>query len=106
MTLDEQIAVMQAFRDGAEIQCRFHGTSNAWEPWQHHSLNFAGYDYRIAPKKEMTLVERLRSNSSTAEELCQRAADQIELLEEALNHAVEAATTDELLAEIARRIGK
>jgi hypothetical protein len=104
MDINEQIAVMQAFRDGAVVECRFQGTNNDWEPWQHRSLNFAGYDYRIAPKR-LTLVEELRAASEFETSLARRAADHIEGLERGV-FVIGKLTTDELLAEIARRIGK
>ena len=122
MTIDEQIAVMQAFRDGAEIEyCR----NDLWfhmEPDM--QFNFY-YEYRIAPKKEMSLVEILRTvdlSWTDFGDLCTKAADRIEELESSgllvalqeriaeLEKMVQGefrnVTTDELLAEIARRIGK
>jgi hypothetical protein len=81
------------------------------------------YEHRIAPKK-MTLVEKLRYAEQRAPnygELMLEAADRIEELEssgllvslqemiaELEQHTppIRGCTTDELLTEIARRIGK
>ena len=64
---------------------------------------------RIAPKKEMTLVEGLRAaanlkmtNFDTVRATCLDAADRIEMLEQL--PGLDKVTTDELLAEIARRV--
>jgi hypothetical protein len=68
-------------------------------------------NYRIAPKPQMTLVERLRDvvGSGPAFELCRLAADRIEDLEnyekqcKTLNY-LPYVQADILLAEIARRV--
>lgn len=52
--LDRQIAVMQAFRDGAEIECRkiilgitpWHSTATPCWDWSAH-------DYRVKPQKKL-----------------------------------------------------
>ena len=64
-------------------------------------------NYRIAPKQEMTLVEELRRCVCDGPliDLVYRAADRIELLELAAESMhLSRRTTDELLAEIARRV--
>ena len=60
---------------------------------------------RIAPKKEMSLVEGLRETAKIApmgNDYMIRAADRIEMLEQL--PGLDKVTTDELLAEIARRV--
>ncbi len=67
-------------------------------------------NYRIAPKPERTLVEMLRSVDdlwqwNDLRELCRRAASEIVKLEHGYRLCdINAYTTDELLAEIARRV--
>jgi len=89
MNIDEMLEVLQAAKRGEEIEVRYHceipeswrdvGTIDVW--------NFSSCDYRIAPKKEMTLVEELRHKAcyvgNPSEVLC-RAADRITELEAAL----------------------
>jgi len=64
------------------------------------------YDYRIAPKKELTLVDRLRElkNHVGLASICAQAADRIEELEATLCKTIRDYTTDELLDELKRRI--
>ena len=62
------------------------------------------YDYRIAPKKERGLVEQLRAWGASPGNVIQRAADRIEELESFNPMHIKQFTTDELLAEIARRV--
>jgi hypothetical protein len=53
MTLDEQIAVMQAFRDGAEIEMRKFGNTK-WVSAGDPNWDWANWNYRVkapAPNK-------------------------------------------------------
>jgi hypothetical protein len=71
-----------------------------WERWTGTAWN-QDKIYRIAPKKEMTLVDQLRITNI---EICKDAADRIEELEALYASSISAFTTDELLAEIKRRM--
>ncbi len=74
-----------------------------WQEWDGKQWRDQ-WEFRIAPKKEMTLVEELRSQQPKATGgLFHRAADRIEFLEQAQNAPLHLFTTDELLAEIKRR---
>jgi hypothetical protein len=59
-------------------------------------------------KKEMTLVEELRTLNpqfySEWKDLAARAANRIHVLEEMMEHPVESVSTDELLDELRRRV--
>ena len=106
MTIQEMIAVLEAAQRGEEIEYR--GVdSGKWKLCDYQPCwSFSTNDYRIAPKKEMTLVEELREGVYHGS-IRHRAADRIEMLEEqAAYQTVGKFTTDELLAEIARRIGE
>ena len=111
MNIDEMLEVLQAAKRGEEIEVRYHceipeswrdvGTIDVW--------NFSSCDYRIAPKKEMTLVEELRNLAKFGVPdglmggLLTRAADYIERLEKPQADPLCSASIDQLLAEIARR---
>ena len=99
MNIDEMIAVLKAAKRGEEIQ--WLTPDDLWVPWRKQQCNFVDYHYRIAPKKEMTLVDELRSPMYVGLEICAAAANRIEALEKLTLFGF---TTDELLAEIARRV--
>ena len=115
MKISEMIAVLEAAKRGEVIECSVKGT-HTWLSSNNDAWNFMQYNYRIAPKKEMSLVEELRladKQGHRAEDLIRRAANRIEHLEarekyldSALIQAkrIEHCTTDELLAEIKRRM--
>ena len=124
MQISEMIAVLEAAQRGEAIEFAAKGGSG-WLPNTDDYFNFCSCDYRIAPKKEMTLVEILRTvdlSWTDFGDLCTKAADRIEELESSgllvalqeriaeLEKMIQGefrnVTTDELLAEIARRIGK
>jgi hypothetical protein len=96
MKIEEMINVMQAFRDGAEIEYTF-VDNEIWAATTKPVWNWDYHDYRIAPKKEMTLVERLRTVGGVGDE----AADRIEWLE---TKPMEHFTTDELINDIRTRL--
>ena len=104
MTLDDMIAVLEAAKRGERIEACAHGASN-WFGCTGDGFNTHEYDYRIAPKKEMTLVEELRAYADQVGrhgDLFISAADRIEELEKSIyNPSVW--HTDELLAELKRR---
>jgi ABC-type transport system involved in cytochrome c biogenesis ATPase subunit len=101
MKISEMIEVLQAAERGEVIE----STTKMFENWTEvfdPVFDFHRLNYRIAPKKEMTLVERLRG--WTGKDM-HDAADRIEELEKNIAlldlHYV---PTDDLLAEIARRV--
>jgi hypothetical protein len=106
MTIDEMLEVLQAAKRGETVECRLCGAST-WKPipFNQPSWAFDKFDYRIAPKKEMTLVERAREEAQDdPDSLLWKLADRIEELEAALESIQPSEyTTDELLAEIKRR---
>ena len=53
-TTAEKIRVMQAFEDGAEIECKF-TLVDCWQSISCPDFNWASYDYRIAPKAPETI---------------------------------------------------
>ena len=65
MNIHEQIAIMQAFADGKEIECHIKHAKTNWSPIKNPSWNWAGCDYRI---KQITItftereLERLQHN--------------------------------------------
>ena len=125
MNIEQMIEVLQAAQRGEEIEFRYIHSSKGWNPNTADAYDFAHYDYRIAPKKEMSLVEELREWSKSSQHfLFSKAADRIEELEleksyclknekkriarieeleSQLQETVLTASTDELLAELKRR---
>jgi hypothetical protein len=109
MKISEMIFVLQAAERGEQIEYRLYG-ANTWKDIG-GTWDFSNFDYRIAPKKqELSLVEELREDKprSVREwiELKDRAADRIESLEIANESlSLERRATDELLAELKRRVG-
>jgi hypothetical protein len=110
MTLDDMIAVLEAAKRGEKIEYKVNGM---WCPCDHPVFNFYSNEYRIAPKKEMTLVEELRIHERILT-VCGRAADKIVELRLAVHnrdnriteleqYGLQDYTTDELLAELKRR---
>jgi hypothetical protein len=102
MDLDQMIDVLQAAKHGEKIECKI--TDGAcWVPHYDDIWDFNTYDYRIAPKPRMPLVEELRAAAQASTSLANRAADRIEELEKSIyNPSVW--HTDELLAELKRRM--
>ena len=105
MKIDDMIAVLEAAKRGEKIE--FSNTTNGfWLPHETPVWKFDTYDYRIAPKPQMTLVEELRladRHRRHMEDLFRRAADRIEELTKINHVGLGYATTDELLAELKRR---
>lgn len=61
MSIDEQIAVMNAFKDGKTIQMRERNSIGDWfrKPsfkGGFHSFNFVQYDYRVKPEENSDLM--------------------------------------------------
>jgi hypothetical protein len=109
MTLEQMIEVLQAAQRGEPIQHRRKDRDKWGVPVylsDGYRYDFKTFDYRIAPKKELSLVEELRMATAWSRDLAIRAADRIEELEAMLQHnCLNELTTDELLAEIKRRMG-
>ena len=102
MDIDSMIAVLEAAKNGEKIE-----TANVCGEWT--EVTFSNFpNYRIAPKKEMTLVEQLRSLKPFGyqSQTCCDAADRIEELERKWTekNPSRLLTTDELLAELKRRV--
>lgn len=87
-----------AIERGEKIEVWTH--NDEWVEWdgQHWRDN---WKFRIAPKKEMTLVKELRSSAA---DVAKRAADRIEELEELYASSISAFATDELINEIRTRL--
>jgi hypothetical protein len=96
--IDSMIEVLQAAKRGEKIE--YTSIAHGWIPAAEPSWDFSSNAYRIAPKKEMSLVERLRVVGGVGDE----AADRIEELEGFGKKSLYCYATDELLAEIARRV--
>ncbi len=109
MKISKMVEVLQAAERGEEVQ--WLTPDDLWVPWRTQQLNFVDYQYRIAPpkkEKEMTMVEQLRSMKPFGyqSQLACDAADRIEDLEIANESlSLERRATDELLAELKRRVG-
>ena len=85
MKISEMIEVLQAAERGEVVEIYVDGK---WIAIDDPEFNFGDFDYRIAPKKEMTLVEELRNSKNDQRtymewqhEIMCRAADRIEELE-------------------------
>ncbi len=95
-----------AFDRGDKVQFKY-TEDDEWKP-QLDSYWDASYIYRIAPKKEMTLVEELRALNSTEVgdwfDITNRAANRIEELEGRFKSYIEGFSNNELLNEVARRL--
>lgn len=52
MTIDEKIAVMQAFKEGKEIEFRQLGTPDVFVNCTHPFWNFGTFEYRVKPEPE------------------------------------------------------
>lgn len=113
MTLEDMITVLQAAQRGEQLYYRRHD-DKTWVKMAHCEFNFSNFDYRIAPKKELSLVEELRNAANLRPgaiwnvDMLSRAADRIDELEKNMAYAKpqalkKAFTTDELLDEIKRR---
>ncbi len=101
MTLDEMIEVLTAAKNGEAIE--YEPKSGIWMTTNPPEWDFSSFNYRIAPKKEVTLVEELREGHDVSgTRLHKRAADRIEELENI--DPMMGVATDELLAEIKRRV--
>jgi hypothetical protein len=81
MTPKEMIAVLEAFERGEKVDLEV--TWGTWVTQEDPQWNFRDFNYRIAPKKEMTLVEKLRAihSSSDVVEIIYAAADRITEIE-------------------------
>jgi len=107
MKIKDMIEILQAAERGEKIECKASGGSRWYS--DHPIWNFAQVEYRIAPKKqELSLVEEFRTLNpqfySEWKDLAARAADRIEDLEGFSKKSLYCYTTDELLADIKRRI--
>ena len=109
MNIDQMIEVLTAAKNGERVEVRANADST-WIEVQPGQAWWNCYNYRIAPKKEMTLVEELRRENECrnldnyTSGLIKRAADRIKILEEMMEHPVESVSTDELLDELKRRL--
>jgi hypothetical protein len=110
MNISEMIMVLKAYERGEKLEYRLRGESkdSDWQRVIGSWWNFAGFEYRIAPKKEPTLVEELRlcaESGGVSEETLIKAADRICELERVNAKPIDYYTADELLTEIKRRMG-
>ncbi len=107
MELDQMIEVLQAAKRGEKIEVLIGGE---WLRLIDPNFNFQSFSYRIAPKKEMTLVEELRLCVSpyavVPRDIFKRAADRIEELEEILHTNVERIDNDLLMVLLKKRLQK
>ena len=105
MKTSDMIAVLQAYERGEKIECK--GKMEDWRECPEPLWSFDTNDYRIAPKK-LSLVERIREGLKAHHLLdiddVKAAADRIENLESNIKEHLGVFTTDELLAEIKRRM--
>jgi len=106
MKISEMIAVLEAAEKGAKIEwCDYDGK---WYPAECPIWAFDDFEYRIAPKKEMTLVEELRMYlpmfPTKLNDCVARAADRIEELEKWPLPDITSFTASELSNEIGRRM--
>ena len=111
MNIDHMIEVLTAAKNGESIEFRHSElTGREWGKVISPIFNFVTYDYRIATKKEMTLVEELRVEGACMDryqyELLTRAADRIEELENQPQLTFATRTNGELLDELKRRLCK
>jgi hypothetical protein len=107
MTLNEMIEILQAAQRGEPIEYKSkHYPNDRWIPKNHDAWNTDTFDYRIAPKKELSLVEELREEKFVSDHLRRRAADRIEELESHAANWAPMLTTDQLLDEIKRRMSE
>ena len=108
MNIDDMIAVLEAAKRGEEIQW-LNLSDDMWVTWKHKVFNFADYTYRIAPKKEMTLVDELRTYADQVGrhgDLFISAADRITELEEILHHNLDRIDNDLLMTLLKKRLRK
>ena len=56
MNIHEQIAVMQAFANGKEIECIPKHDVMDWYTIKNPQWNWAGCDYRIKPEREISIT--------------------------------------------------
>ena len=77
MDIDSMVEVLQAAKRGEKIEV-ITTSKEGWCEVPNPEFTFPMDRYRIAPKKEMTLVEELRNiGSFLPSNLCNRAADEI-----------------------------
>jgi hypothetical protein len=105
MTLDE---IVNAVKRGEAIEYNAadaYSVRQVWKSWEGTWWNKDTL-FRIAQKKEMTLVEKLRTvmPDGMTFELRNQAADRIEELEAEDEWSWSGVTTDELLDELKRRV--
>jgi len=86
VNLDQMIEVLTAAKNGEMIEQQLQGADSGWVG--QYAWDFECYDYRITPKKELSLVEELRNSridprvfTEWQHEIMLRAADRIEELE-------------------------
>lgn len=60
MTLDEQIAILQALKEGEKIEAQRKGVYPlTWSQYAGHQLNFCEHDYRIVPEPRRFVIYSL-----------------------------------------------
>ena len=55
MTIDEQIAVLQAMKEGKKIEAKPHRYDEPWHEWT-GDVNFTRYDYRIVREPRRFII--------------------------------------------------
>ena len=102
MNIDDMITVLEAAKRGERIE--YNDPYSGWRGTADPTFDFGSYDYRIAPKPQMTLVEELRNVAHSTTSLHSRAADRIiELEGRPFPPTIDQIDTDKLLAELKRR---
>jgi hypothetical protein len=51
LDIDYQISILQAYKGGKEILCKYKRGNGPWIPVTNYNFNFNMFDYKIAPKK-------------------------------------------------------
>jgi hypothetical protein len=72
MSIDDMIAVLQAAKDGKQIQSRSNGSSHEWQD-TYPVWDFCGIDYRVKPVPREWRIPKSVLESYTAVPSCNRA---------------------------------
>lgn len=63
MTLDDQIAILQAIKEGKKIEARARNMTGNWCLDDRFELNFRAFDYRIVPEPRCFTVFKYGLNT-------------------------------------------
>ncbi len=64
MTLDEQIQILQALKEGLKIEAKLNEEPCEWFHWTSGDVSFARYDYRIVPEPRRFIIFKYGPNTS------------------------------------------